>query len=130
LLTHAHQRLLDVEPVGGVTVVRIHSARVWDEEEVSLLRGRLCRLVEQAGCRDLVVDLRPVDSLVSSMTSLLIALHKRTRATGGRLALCGLSPWVARLLETLRLDHYFAVYPGVEEALQSFGTSVAGAALS
>jgi anti-sigma B factor antagonist len=122
--------LLDVEPAGDVTVVRINCAQLWNEEEVLLLRERLCRLVEQAGCRDLVLDLGPVESLVSSMTCLLIALHKRTRATGGRLALCGLRPWVARLLETLRLDHYFDVYSGANEAIQSFGAGAAGGAVS
>jgi anti-sigma B factor antagonist len=122
--------LLDVEPAGDVTVVRINCAQLWNEEEVLLLRERLCRLVEQAGCRDLVLDLGPVESLVSSMTCLLIALHKRTRASGGRLALCGLRPWVARLLETLRLDHYFDVYSGANEAIQSFGAGAAGGAVS
>jgi anti-anti-sigma factor len=127
LLTCSPYRLLDIVPAGRATVARINCAQLWDEGEVLLLRGQLCRLVEQAGCRNLVLDLGGVESLVSSMTSLLISLNKKTRESGGRLALCGLNPWVTRVLETLRLDRYFDVYPGVDEAIQSFAAGAAGA---
>jgi anti-anti-sigma factor len=112
-------RLLESEPVGGVTVVRFACAEIWGTETVREIGERLARLADIVGPR-LVLDFGKVDRLDSTMLGQLISLHKKVKAAGGRLALCRLNPELLEVFETLRLTRLLDIYGEEQEALQSF----------
>jgi anti-sigma B factor antagonist len=119
--TRAEERLLPVEQVGDVTVARLDGNNFWDDDRVRAVREPLQGLLKQPGRADLLVEFGPVDHLSSSAVGLLVGLHLRARAAGGRLALCGLSPHARSVLERIRVNGLLAVYPAREQALASFG---------
>ena len=111
--------LLEVAQVGGVTVARLTAPDLMAERLAQDAGRQLARLVEGGG--RLVVDFRGVKMFGTTLLSQLIALYAEARKPGGRLALCGLNPYPAEVLETTRLNTVFNVYPDEAEALQSFG---------
>ena len=54
------------------------------------------------------------------MLSKLVLLNRRAESLGGRLALCNMRPDVLGIFEVTRLTLVLNIYPGEEEALQSF----------
>ena len=121
MMTHADGHFLKVEQVGDVTVARLAGDGFWDDAKVRALREPLQGLLKQPGRPGLVVEFGPVEHLSSSAVGLLIGLHLRAQAAGGRLALCGLTPRARAVLERIHVSGLLAVYPAREEALASFG---------
>ena len=115
-------RVLDVESLGQVTLARVICRRLWDEEETQALGHQLSHLLEQGGCRQLVVSLARAEAVSSAALGRLIALHKRAVALGGRLALCHLNPHLREGLDVARLSDFFHIYGDEQEAALSFGT--------
>ncbi len=113
------QRWLEVESIGKVTVVTIARAEILGAETVKTLGDRLHRLAEIMGPR-LVLNFAQVTRLDSTVLGLLIGLHKKIQAAGGRLALCRINPELYEVFETLKLTQLFAIYDEEQEALQSF----------
>jgi anti-sigma B factor antagonist len=120
MMTNPHNHLLEVEQVGQVTIARLAADNLWDEETVRSLRGPLQGLLERPGSPGLVVDLASLENLSSSAVGLLVGLHRRARAAGRRVALCGLTPRASALLERIRLGGVLEVYPAQDPALASF----------
>jgi anti-anti-sigma factor len=120
MMIDSHGQLIEVEQVGDVTVARLAGDGLWDDDRVRTLRAPLQGLVERAGRPGLVVEFGPVEHLSSSTVGLLVGLHRRARAAGGRLAFCGFSPGAWAVLERVRVGGVLAVYPAREQALASF----------
>jgi anti-anti-sigma factor len=59
----------------------------------------------------LVIDLAKVELIDSVGIGLLIAVHNSLSKKGGRLTLCRVSPDLAALLRTMRLDKHFSIQP-------------------
>jgi anti-sigma B factor antagonist len=115
-------RVLDVESVGDVTLARVNCRRLWDEEEAQALGHQLTDLLDQGGCRWLIVSLARAEAVSSAALGRLIALHKRAEALGGRLALCNLNAHLREGLDVARLSHFFHIYRDEQEAALSFKT--------
>lgn len=118
-LANAARTVLVWEDAGGVTVVQFKTRALRDEQEINRLFGQVESLVGERACR-VVLDFAPVEAFASYSIGRLVGLHRRLHARGGRLALCGLSPAVRKLLDTMRLDRLFNVYETEQDALQSF----------
>lgn len=65
----------------------------------------------------LVVDLTNVTYIDSSGLAVLIVGMQQVNEYGGKFALAGLQHDVRSILETARLDQFFATYPHVDDAL-------------
>jgi anti-anti-sigma factor len=107
------------EDIDGVTVVRLLQSRLQGETCKELF-GLLSALVDEAGCRHLLLDLGGVVSVDSVAIGKLVLLNRQAEAAGGRLALCHLADDVRRPLETMHLTDVIAVYGDREEAVASF----------
>src|SRR5579871_2029964 len=94
---------VEVEACGAATLVRVTRASLLDEGEVRALATCLGGVLDLAGSRPLVLDLGQVEHLSSSAVGALVALHRRARAGGVPLTLCGLAGQPARAFERLRL---------------------------
>ncbi len=113
-------RLLQIENIGDVTVVRLTAQCLSDEETMQAIGQQLFDLVSSSGPRNIVVNFSDARSMSSTMVGKLFALHKRLRRCSGRLVLCGMSPELREVFEVLKLPQFCAVYEEEQEAMQSF----------
>ncbi len=108
---------LEIDQVGEVTVVRVLRQDLFDAEEVDALGKRLLRVAQELGARRVVLNLAPVERMVSAMVGKIIALYKELRAAGGKMALCGVRPELAEELDAMRLTQLFKAYATEQEAV-------------
>jgi anti-sigma B factor antagonist len=115
----AGQRRLEVEQIGGVTVVR------WDEFPHWPADGdELFKLAERGDRRKVLVNFGKVDALASIVLAKLMMLNKKLQASSGSLLVCGVSPRVREVFEITRLNEFFDFHPTEEDALQAFAAPV------
>jgi anti-sigma B factor antagonist len=105
--------------VGAVTVVRFARASILEEEAVALVRERLFDLVDRQGQRLVVLNFGRAVGLTSRMLGQVVALHKKLQASGGRLVLCGVSPFLDEVFATAELPGALCLRDGEEEALKA-----------
>jgi stage II sporulation protein AA (anti-sigma F factor antagonist) len=110
---------LEIEAVGGVTVVKFRDRQILSDEAVQALGRQLPGLAAGSGPCHLLLDFGNVERLSSAVLGQVVALERAVRRIGGRLVLCGLRPDLAYVLTITRLDKYLDLYPSEEEALQS-----------
>ena len=65
----------------------------------------------------LIIDLTEVSYLDSSGVGILVDALRRTRKTGGRLALVAVAPRVLGVLQITKLDQIFEMHSNLQEAL-------------
>ncbi len=113
-MNEADSRLqIDTLPDGGGAVLRITGDL--NMHTCTELRARLLELIEQQPGR-LIVDLSGVGYIDSSGVSTMIEAKRRLERAGGRIVLAGLQARVRSVFEIAKLDRYFKIAPGVEEA--------------
>lgn len=101
---------------GDLVVVSFTVPQLNEEENIEQLGRELFALVEQFGCRKVVVSLRGVDYITSSAIGKLITLHRKLHRNDGRLVLCDVAGEVENILKTSKLLSYFNVAENAEEA--------------
>ena len=111
---------LEREDVGQVTVVRLKTPKILDDDVIRAVFDPIYAL-SGVGRNHLVLNLALVDYLPSIALGKLVMLNRRVEVANGRLALCQLSPTVQELLETTHLNDLFNIYATEAEAVQSFG---------
>jgi anti-anti-sigma factor len=114
------QRWLEFRQAGPVTVATFTTDDIFEEEEIQVIGEELARRVEGAKPPYFVLNFFTVVRLSSHMIGELMALHKKTVAAGGRLALCGLRQQLQDIFSFLKLDQIFPIYDTEEEAVRSF----------
>jgi anti-anti-sigma factor len=112
---------LEREDMGGVTVVRLKTAQVQDENTLRTVFELIYKLVGEVGRNQLVLNLAAAEFLPSMGLGKLVMLNRKVQAAQGRLALCHLTPLVQDSLEHTRLTPLFSIYATEAEAVQSFG---------
>jgi anti-anti-sigma factor len=97
------RRRLDVEEFGDVTAVNFTDNKILDRQSVEAIGEEILSLVDELGRKKIVLDLAKVEYLSSGILGKFIALNKRLRAAGGRLALCNINPQIYEVFEVTRL---------------------------
>jgi anti-anti-sigma factor len=92
-----------------VAVARLNLARLgeWEAEQV---RGRLFELATGRPGLDFCLDLGRLEYLSSSGLALLLALHGRVKAEGGRLSLCNVREGVHEVFALTRVNSILDVH--------------------
>ena len=103
-----------IEERDGVTVIR--PSGDLDVTTALDLRSVLGEQLSRDGAR-IVLDLRDVPFIDSSGVGVLVTASRRSRSGGGGLALAGLGPGVAKVLELTRTIRVFTVADTVEQAI-------------
>jgi anti-sigma B factor antagonist len=116
-------RWFTVEQVGPVTVIRLAHARILDDEVVDDIRHQLLDELVAEGRRLFVLNLGRVTGLASRMLGVLVGLHKKLEAVGGRLVLCEVSPFLYEFFETAHLPGLLCFRSGEEEAVRALTPS-------
>jgi len=117
-LTHRQQ--------GGVTILSFLPATVLDETTVEAIGGELAEHFESNPRKRLLINLKGVEHLPSSVIGKLIALQKRAGAVHGELKLCAIEPHVLEILKSMRLDKLFEIHKDEPMALSKFRGAMIG----
>jgi anti-anti-sigma factor len=85
-----------------------------------LVAGELREVLDEATTRHrcVVLDLRTVRLLDSTAIGQLVRASSGARARGGRVCLAAPSAAIRSVLETLRMDDHFEIFPDVDAALR------------
>lgn len=89
-------------------------------------RGTATQLVEDvgklvdAGVRKIIIDFSKVDMITSTGISTLMLLSRSMRNRGAEVKLAALSGMVVQVLQLVRLDRIFELYPDVSQARLAF----------
>jgi anti-anti-sigma factor len=115
-------RHLKVDPVEDVFCVALKDTRL-DEAEVYELADELLSLLNDRGCRKLILALGPdsPDCLYSVFIAKILMLRRRLVELGGVMKLCSVSPHVKSVFEACQLTNYFDFLPDKTAALASLG---------
>ena len=103
---------LQVEDIGGVTVVNFVDKRILDEETIQIIGEQLFSLVDDEKKRNIQISFANVEFLCSPAFGKLISLQKKLQAVGGCLVLCNINSTIYELLTRTRLEHFFDIQWG------------------
>jgi anti-sigma B factor antagonist len=98
----------------GIAV--LHLRGELDADTASTLHAMLADLLERPVPR-IVVDVSQLKFCDSIGLSAFITSKEVLTARGGWLSFAGANPFLSRLLETVGLSRYFAIFPAVDDAL-------------
>ena len=118
-LEEFHPTYIALREQDDLLIVTFTISYLDDEENIEQLGHELFALVEQFGCRKLIVSLADVEFVTSSVLGKLITLHRKLHRNQGKLAICGLREGVASVMRTSKLMDYFTVTETVDEAVQA-----------
>jgi anti-sigma B factor antagonist len=97
-------------------VAVLHLRGELDAETAAELHATLAELLERPVPR-IVVDLSDLKFCDSVGLSAFITSKQVIAARGGWLSFAGANPFLMRLLETVGLSRYFAIFPEVDDAI-------------
>jgi len=89
-------------------------------------RGTATQLVEsvgklvEAGVRRIIIDFSKVDLITSTGISTLLLLSRSMRNRGAEVKLASIGGMVSQVLQLMRLDKVFEMYPDVPQARLAF----------
>src|SRR5205809_7518190 len=86
------RRRLEVEDIGGVTVVSFTDKKILDEQNIQIIGEQLFSLVDEQGKKKLLLNFGNVEYMSSAALGKLVTLYKKTQAAGGKLVLCNIHP--------------------------------------
>jgi anti-anti-sigma factor len=116
-LNEFEAKYLAVEERGETVVVEVEVAYLNEDMNLEQFGHELFALVEQCGCRRLVVCMRQVQMISSGGLGKMITLHRKMHRHQGMVVFCDLQPAVEDVLNTSRLITYLNVTGNVEEGL-------------
>lgn len=105
---------------GTVDVVRILESRLIDDPQLDELRSEIGQVFGDRPGIHLLLDLGNVEFLSSAMLEMLSGFYRRLNAAGGQVRLCRLTPEIADVFRTTKLDRLFPIHADVDEALPQF----------
>lgn len=108
---------LAVEVAEGITVVRILTDRILEDDRILELRTELMGLVE--GARRLLIDFSGVQLMSSACLGVLIQLDRAIRASGGTTAIFGIRPEISEVFTITHLDRFFEVFGDRDSAIRA-----------
>ncbi len=112
--------LLEVEQVKDVTLVKLNRRNILEEDTTEEIGSQLFSLLNDLGCRNLILNFDRVERLTSVMLGKVVQLHRRAQEAGGRVMLCNIQPRVYEIFELLRLPRVLNICAEEQPALRAF----------
>jgi anti-anti-sigma factor len=112
-------RFLRVQVLDDRAAVEVLRDRLTEEDNIEQFGHELSALVDKLNLRKIVLSLRNVRYLTSSVIGKVIMLHRRLGRESGRLILSELQPEVAGILAASHLLTYFETSPTAATALEA-----------
>src|SRR5262249_1463101 len=114
------QRRLERKDIGDVTVASFTDRHLLEAQKLQAIGDQLSSLVDEMGCRKLVLNFCLVKDISSLALGMLVSLNKKLRAVGGKLVLCGMDPQLRELMALTQLDAILVIRGDEQEALKAF----------
>jgi hypothetical protein len=102
----------------NVACVRLKNTNM-QEHEVQAFGDEMLRLIDEVGCRKLVMSLGPDEPhlLFSVFLAKLVMIHRRLTELNGRMMLCDVNAEVMGVFKACQLDTYFDFAPDTSSAV-------------
>lgn len=113
-----HPYYLTLEEQQGAVVATVNIPRLTEEENIDQLGQELFALAEQFNFRKVVLNMKAVEYLTSSVLGKMISLHRKLHRREGKLVICGVCNVVADILKSSRLEEYFNIASDVDAAIK------------
>lgn len=115
-------RHLEEKQVGDVTVVTLTDEKILADHSETLpnLIGSMFNALIKEGKIKMVLNLELVRYLDETMVGKIIGLHRKIKALNGALVLCNIAEEILSVMQTNRLDRFFAIQKDEESALKLF----------
>jgi anti-sigma B factor antagonist len=113
-------RHLDVDEIGGVTVIHFHDHKIIEDINIQELGQEMFRLIEVDGREKLLLNFSSVDFLSSAALGKLITLDKKMKAHGGTLKLTNIRPEIYEVFTITKLTRLFDIKDDEADALAAF----------
>jgi anti-anti-sigma factor len=104
---------LQISRQADILVLTFTDTELSGDDVVHGLRAELLAAVAEAGAAKVVLDLRNVQYLGSSIFRPFLSLKHRLEEKGGRMVLCGLGPTLMEVFRVTRLIAAGPALPGV-----------------
>jgi anti-sigma B factor antagonist len=98
---------ITVKTDDDVSTVGFILSDLTDEENIELLGHELFTLVDQIGCRKMILNMKNVRYMTSSVLGKLISLHRKLHRNEGRLVICNIGEELDQIMSVSRLNQYF-----------------------
>ena len=95
--------------VGPVMLVTFETESLMTSTDLERISQGLYRLVDEDHHKELLLDFAKVRYLSSQAIGILLTLHKKTKAAGGKLVLRGVGPQLMELLKLTKLNRVFTI---------------------
>ena len=95
-----------------------------DEESLGHVGSLIQDLAEKTDRQYLVIDLSKVHFFGARFIGTLVSAWHKLKKRQRHLAICGLTPFCARLIQVLHLDRLFDIYPTQESVFEKIGRSL------
>ncbi len=102
-----HPTYITVKTDNDVSTVGFMVAHLTDEENIELLGHELFTLVDQVGCRKMILNMDKVRYMTSSVLGKLISLHRKLHRSEGQLIICNIGEELDQILSASWLNQYF-----------------------
>ena len=112
-----HERLLDFQQFGEVTVARVLVDELCHPQAPARLKQELQHHLDARGSPQVVLDLSEVRYVASALIGVLVWADTTLKARGGRLALAGVHWRVHELLALCGMDKLMPVFQRPGEAV-------------
>jgi hypothetical protein len=113
-------RQIELERRGDIHCVRLLHSQ-FDESGLEELSAEVARLIDEDGCRKMVLTLGPEDPLClySVFLAKLVNLQRRLAGAGGAFALAGLSENTQHIFQVAGLHKFFLFFPDTDKAVEA-----------
>ena len=111
---------LVIQQVQGVTIAEIQTSSLMEGRAIEAIAKELYALVDEQDTKKLVVDFRTVGFLASQAIGILVNLHKKSKAIGGELVLCGLRKNLMKVFKITNLHKILTFADDESKALRKF----------
>jgi anti-anti-sigma factor len=109
--------------IEDVTVVTFTSSSIVDAAEAERVGQQLYTLLDDPGCRKIVLSLANVRAMSSLALGVLVSFRQKVADCEGRVLVCDVGDQFNAVLRACRLDTLFAFCTDEREALARFGVA-------
>ncbi len=103
---------------GDCALLVLSTPSIYEEEVIEQIGQDLNTLTSEFGFKRLIIDIKAVNLITSSLIGKLVQLHRRLKKEGGVLVLCGIQGHLETIFRASNLINYFHIFPTEEKALE------------
>lgn len=103
---------------GNCLVLVLGTPSIYEEEVIEQIGRELNSLSSDYECKRLVLDIKAVNLITSSLIGKFVHIHRKLKREGGVFVLCGVQGHLETIFRASNLINYFHISPTVEKGLE------------